>query len=306
MELGYYDIGKMIGRGGFGAVFLSRPAKSISKSRFAIKVYDIQEICKVKMQKQVLREIEVMRYLSQSTHPTTNGDSMPFILKLFDFFYTKSYIYLVMEFAKNGDLFSMLSKSGRFSEQKAATYIYQVASAVNYCHENDIIHRDIKPENILLGSYEEVKLADFGWSVHMPENQMCDTFCGTADYVAPEILQHKSSYREKCDIWSIGVLYYEMLSGYPPFELEDDEKSKKFENQSKLIREEKFKRIKLGSYIIPEYFNDQSKKIIFNILKVTSEVRIDLNDLISNEYVQSQLDMNLMPPGWKVVQSTNK
>lgn len=99
---------------------------------------------------------------------------------------------------------------------RAAKYTYQVADAVNYCHRNHVIHRDIKPENLLLTIEDNVKLADFGWSVHSPSLKR-NTLCGTTDYLPPEMVE-KKEYGKYVDHWCLGVLCYEFLVGTPPFE----------------------------------------------------------------------------------------
>lgn len=95
----------------------------------------------------------------------------------------------------------------------------KIGSALQYCHAKDIIHRDIKPENLLFGQNGQLKIADFGWSVHSPSSRRT-TLCGTLDYLAPEMLDNKT-YDEKVDLWCLGVLCYEFLVGHPPFEAQD-------------------------------------------------------------------------------------
>ena len=91
-----------------------------------------------------------------------------------------------------------------------------MADALSYCHSKKVIHRDIKPENLLLGIHGELKIADFGWSVHAPSSRRT-TICGTLDYLPPEMIEDKP-HDEKVDLWSLGVLCYELLIGKPPFE----------------------------------------------------------------------------------------
>ncbi|MEQ2171884.1 hypothetical protein GOODEAATRI_015154, partial [Goodea atripinnis] len=95
-------------------------------------------------------------------------------------------------------------------------YIMELADALHYCHTKNVIHRDIKPENLLLGGNGELKIADFGWSVHTPSSRR-STLCGTLDYLPPEMIEGKT-HDEKVDLWSLGVLCYEFLVGKPPFE----------------------------------------------------------------------------------------
>lgn len=96
-----------------------------------------------------------------------------------------------------------------------ATYISQLADALKYCHARNVIHRDIKPENLLIGSKNELKMADFGWSVHAPTSRR-DTLCGTLDYLPPEMVVGRQ-YDHRVDLWGVGVLCYECLVGNPPF-----------------------------------------------------------------------------------------
>lgn len=112
----------------------------------------------------------------------------PNILRLYTWFHDESKIYLALELASEGELYKHLQNApnGRFPENRAARYTYQVADALNYCHLSNVIHRDLKPENILLTCGDQLKLADFGWSAHTPSNQR-KTMCGTLDYLPPEM-----------------------------------------------------------------------------------------------------------------------
>ncbi|XP_008479253.2 aurora kinase C-like [Diaphorina citri] len=109
----------------------------------------------------------------------------------------------------------------RYTEKDAAKYIYQVADAIHYCHQKKVIHRDIKPENLLLTMHEDVKISDFGWSVHAPSLHR-KTMCGTLDYLPPEMVTSQH-YGKEVDNWCIGILAYEFLVGKPPFESKDQD-----------------------------------------------------------------------------------
>ncbi|KAK9508723.1 hypothetical protein O3M35_006214 [Rhynocoris fuscipes] len=200
-----FQIGAPLGRGRFGRVYLARD--KVSKYHIALKVLFKEELIKSSMQHQVLREIEIQTHLSHSN-----------ILRLLTYFHDQSKLYLVLEFAANGALFDALQSQPdkRFSQRKAAKYTYQVADALKYCHIHNVMHRDIKPENLLLDINDNIKLADFGWSVHAPSNKR-KTLCGTLDYLPPEMVQGKA-YSDKVDHWCLGVLCYELLVGAPPFE----------------------------------------------------------------------------------------
>lgn len=154
----------------------------------------------------LLQEIEILKELD---HPS--------IARVIDIFEDKKKFYFVQEYLSGGGLFDSLIQNVGFTENASATIIRQVLSAVAFLHSKKIAHRDIKPENILFESNDalNVKLLDFGNSRQMGENEAMHGVYGTAYYVAPEVLEGR--YDEKCDIWSIGVILYMLLSGNPPF-----------------------------------------------------------------------------------------
>jgi aurora kinase len=188
---------------GAGRVYLARERKS--KYIVAIKVLQKAQLLKNGVEHQLRREIEIQ---SQMRHKN--------ILRLFGYFHDEKRIYLILEFAPQGELYKKLQEKGRFSEATAARYIYEMSQALEYCHEKHVIHRDIKPENLLLGANGEIKISDFGWSVHAPSLRR-ETFCGTLDYLPPEMIEVRA-YDEKVDLWALGVLLYEFLIGEPPFD----------------------------------------------------------------------------------------
>jgi len=205
-SLNDFEIGRPLGKGKFGNVYLAREKKS--KYIVALKVLFKSQLVKNNVQHQLRREIEIQAHLRHEN-----------ILRLFGYFYDETRVYLILEFAPKGELYNTLRKSGHFTDEVAATYIAQMIDALDYCHSRKVIHRDIKPENILLGYSGELKIADFGWSVHAPSSRRA-TMCGTLDYLPPEMVQHLP-YNEKVDLWCLGVLTYEFLCGRPPFETED-------------------------------------------------------------------------------------
>jgi serine/threonine protein kinase len=121
---------------------------------------------------------------------------------------------LVMEFAKYGNLYHYIKKHSYLSEDKSFKFFIQVVNAIYFLHKNDLIHRDIKPENILLFD-DCVKLCDFGWCTRLDGGNR-GTFCGTAEYMSPEMV-NKEEYSKDIDIWSLGILLYEMIHGHSPF-----------------------------------------------------------------------------------------
>lgn len=173
-ELSNFDIGRPLGRGKFGNVYLAR--EKDTKFVVALKVLFKKQIQRDNVEHQVRREIEIQSHLR---HPN--------ILRLYGFFHDPARIYLILEYAPKGALYKELQSqpNKRFDEQRTAGYVLSLADALIYLHERDVIHRDIKPENLLLGHKGELKIADFGWSVHEP-NSARTTLCGTVDYLPPE------------------------------------------------------------------------------------------------------------------------
>lgn len=205
-HLGMFEIGRPLGKGKFGRVYLAK--ERTTGFICALKVLHKCELNK-SIKTQVQREIEIQ---SNLRHPN--------VLKLFGHFHDSKRIFLILEFAGKGELYKHLRRENRFPEWKAAQYIAQMASALRYLHGKHVIHRDIKPENILVGIHGEIKISDFGWSVHAPGNRR-QTLCGTLDYLPPEMIKPGTSqnwYGDKVDLWSLGVLTYEFLVGEAPFE----------------------------------------------------------------------------------------
>ena len=145
----------------------------------------------------------------------------PRVLRLYGYFHDEKRVYLVTELAPNGELFKLLQKEKRFDEPQVARWISQIADALAFLHRHHVVHRDIKPENILLDADNNAKVADFGWSTVTAHKR--STFCGTLDYLAPEMLGE--SYDHRVDIWSLGVLMFELLVGKAPFDAPETEQT---------------------------------------------------------------------------------
>ena len=149
------------------------------------------------------------------------------ILKIYEFYQDEKCFYLISEYCSEGDLFDKIQEIGVFNEYSAAYIIYQILSAIYYCHSTNIVHRDIKAESILIESIEKeiykdqeiefynIRLSEFSSSRSFNKMKKLTKKIGTPYYIAPEVL--KRNYNEKCDIWSIGVLAFILLCGKPPF-----------------------------------------------------------------------------------------
>ena len=166
-----------------------------------------------------------------------------------------------MDYYKGGELFDRLNEAGDFDEFIVARYIYQVSLAVDYLHKNNIIHRDIKPENIILTRNNEVKLCDFGWSVFSNYNYELTQKCGTLEYFSPEVvLGRKQDYR--VDLWSIGVLTFELLTGSSPF--------------FSATLEDTYIKILNLDITYPEYITESAKNFISRFLVIDPYRRMEL------------------------------
>eukprot|EP01100_Stratorugosa_tubuloviscum_P008637 TRINITY_DN359_c0_g1_i1.p1 TRINITY_DN359_c0_g1~~TRINITY_DN359_c0_g1_i1.p1 ORF type:complete len:346 (+),score=85.84 TRINITY_DN359_c0_g1_i1:35-1072(+) len=199
-----YSLGKEIGRGGFSVVIEGTNKETGEK--FAIKSIKktMAEGDDIKL---LRREIHIMKKVN---HPN--------ILKLFEVYEDDETFYLVMELVTGKELFDKIVERGQYSEKEAANIVRQIVSAVDYLHSNGIAHRDLKPENLLsaeVDGEEIIKIADFGFSKNFGEEKLT-TSCGSPGYVAPEVLTSET-YDKSVDMWSVGVIIYILLCGYPPF-----------------------------------------------------------------------------------------
>lgn len=152
------------------------------------------------------------------------GVEHPNILKIFEYFEDHKRYYLISESCLGGDLFEELLERKKFSEKDTAILVQTVLACINYCHKRKIVHRDIKLENMLLektmkDQFDQIKVIDFGTSATCAHDQRLEEKIGSPYYIAPEVLA--KSYTNKCDIWSIGVCAYLLISGEPPFNGKD-------------------------------------------------------------------------------------
>ncbi|KAI1324877.1 Pkinase-domain-containing protein [Xylariaceae sp. FL0255] len=258
-HLGMFEIGRPLGKGKFGRVYLAR--ERTSGFICALKVLHKSELQHGNVERQVRREIEIQ---SNLRHPN--------ILQLFGHFHDSKRVFLILEFAAKGELYKHLRRENRFPEWKASQYIAQMASALRYLHRKHIIHRDIKPENILMGIHGEIKISDFGWSVHAPNNRR-KTMCGTLDYLPPEMVKSGSSdnsYNEKIDLWSLGVLTYEFLVGEAPFE------------DTPVMTQ---RRIARADMTIPSFVSPEARDLIKKLLVLDPDKRLPLEQVQEHPWI---------------------
>ncbi|MEE6514154.1 hypothetical protein FKM82_022165 [Ascaphus truei] len=251
-----FDFGRPLGRGQFGIVYLVREKET--KFIMALKVLLKSELENQGLEHQLRREIEIQSHLR---HPN--------ILMFYNYFHDRTSIYLMLEFAPGGELYKKLQKQQKLDEVTTATYMEEISDALLYCHSQKVIHRDIKPENLLLGLNGELKIADFGWSVHSPSLRR-KTRCGTLDYLPPEMVDG-AVHDETVDLWCIGVLCYECLVGRPPFETDSFSGT--------------YKKIEKVDYTFPPSMPNGAKDLIGKLLQKTPSKRLALEEVLTHPWV---------------------
>ena len=258
-----------IGEGTFGEIYLSFHKKDNSK--YVIKL----------IQKEKLKKMECPLDLIYKEIYIQLKFNHPNITRLFSFHEDKENIYMILEYSNNGNLFSKIRFQKFLSEDEAFIYFIQVVNAINFLHENGYIHRDIKPENILLDRNNNVKLCDFGWCTKISENQKRKTFCGTIEYMSPEIISNEN-YDKCVDIWALGILLYEMLHGFSPF------KSKNIKLNYEQLKEEIFNNIENGSYVIykEKELSKECVSLIRKLLEKNDEERINVKEIFPQPWVR--------------------
>lgn len=252
-----FEIGKPLGRGKFGSVYLAREKRT--KYIVALKVLQKSQLLKAGVEHQLRREIEIQSHLRHKN-----------ILRMYGYFYDAKRIYLILEYSPGGELYKKLTSKGRFDEKRSATYISDLSKALAHCHKKHVIHRDIKPENLLIGATGDIKIADFGWSVHAPSSRR-NTLCGTLDYLPPEMVEGRD-HDERVDIWSLGVLLYEFLVGSPPFEAEGHAAT--------------YRRISRVDLKFPPGVAKDAQDLISNLLQKDPNRRMSLESVPKHPWIQ--------------------
>ncbi|KAF7345379.1 Kinase-like protein [Mycena venus] len=265
-----FDMGRPLGKGKFGRVYMVR-TKAAPKYILALKTLYKSELVKNKVEKQTRREIEIQQNLRHTN-----------VLRLYGFFHDEKRIFLMLEFAAQGELYKQLSKHGCFSERRSARYIDQMTDALIYLHGKHVIHRDIKPENLLLGMNGELKIGDFGWSVHAPGLRRM-TLCGTLDYLPPEMVEGKE-HNEKVDYWALGVLTYEFMIGAPPFE------DRRSVNNT-------YARIAKVDLKFPPTISSDAKDLISKLLVYDPKQRLPLKDVLRHPWIVKYRPKAAAPDG---------
>ena len=219
---------------------------------------------------QVNRELEIMYKLNH-----------PYIIKLYSHFEDDEDLCLIMEIASKGQLYSSIKRLKHLNQRTAAQYMREIISAVKYLHTRNppIIHRDIKPENILLDQDGRCKLADFGWSKFNDDIHNKDSICGTLEYLAPEVVTN-SDHNEEVDIWGLGILLFEMLTGRTPFHFTED-------------KNELFNSIKNLKIAWTDEFPKLARDLVSKILVINPKDRLSLDEILNHQWFK---DNTLLKP----------
>ena len=263
-KISHYEIGKVIGKGAYATVKICK--NKITQEKFAMKIYEKKILNDNIKKKCILREIEILKKLN---HPN--------IVKLYDTIISDKNILLIQELVNGISLRDFYNKEIRnqrnISEKKykILTIIFkQIFSAFDYIHKKNIFHRDIKLENILLTKNYEIKIIDFGFGLYNPRNYLQKFFCGTPNYMAPEIIMKKEYDCQKADMWSLGILLYKLFCADFPFKGKDEK--------------DLYRHIIKGKYKIKEYVPDLIKIIIDKILRPKPYQRINCDQILQSHW----------------------
>lgn len=265
-----YKIGRTLGEGAFSVVRMG--THKSDKSVWAVKIIN-QDTLSAADKETLITETAILKKLDHEN-----------IVKCREVFDTGHKMYIVMEFMSGGELFDRIVNKEHYTEKDSIVIITQIVLAVKHCHDNGVVHRDLKPENLLFQSPAEdakLKLADFGLAVALKPDEHGHAACGTPGYVAPEILAvklkgNKEGYGREVDMWSVGVIVYILLCGFPPFYHENN--SVLFE----LISKAQF------SYPSP-YWDDVSapaKDLINKLLVIDPSARLNADQALEHPFIK--------------------
>ncbi|XP_062464647.1 serine/threonine-protein kinase SIK2 [Pezoporus occidentalis] len=272
VRVGFYDIEGTLGKGNFAVVKLAR--HRITRSEVAIKIIDKSQLDAVNLEK-IYREVQIMKMLDH-----------PHIIKLYQVMETKSMLYLVTEFAKNGEIFDYLASHGRLSESEARRKFWQILSAVEYCHGRKIVHRDLKAENLLLDNNMNIKIADFGFGNFYKSGEPLTTWCGSPPYAAPEVFEGQQYEGPQLDIWSMGVVLYVLVCGALPFD----------GPTLPILRQ----RVLEGRFRIPYFMSEECEHLIRRMLVLDPSKRLTIAQIKEHKWMLIEVPAQrpiLYPPG---------
>lgn len=273
----HYTVKEKLGMGSFATV--KRLVRKSDKMNYAVK-----EIKKVNLSKDEMKTVmdEVVT-MGKIEHPNC--------VRLFEMYESKAKVYMVLELLTGGELFDRIVAKGNYSEKEASELLGTLLSAIKYLHSVNIVHRDLKPENLLYTSSAKdaaIKITDFGLAkARDSSKQDMATACGTPGYVAPEVLQGLE-YGPAVDLWSIGVILYILLCGFPPFYHE--------------ATKELYKQIKKGQYTFPDPYwkniSAEAKDVVTRLLTVDPKKRATPDEILNHKWLAGNASEKSLGEGY--------
>ncbi len=258
------NIPTMLGQGTFSTIYLYK--NKLTQKLFAVKHIYKNKILETIKTLSKFKEIEIHKKLIHDN-----------IIRLYSSRETKDYYDLLLEYAPKGNIFQLILQKQNFSEIECFSYFIQIVNAIYFLHENNIIHRDIKPENILLFEKNKIKLCDFGWSTYIDINNRT-SICGAFEYMSPEMINGQS-YNKSTDIWSLGILLYEMYFGFPPFIINPQSNDKTNEIFSNILN-------KKISFDCGKEIDKNMKNLILKMLEKKNKKRFCIKDILIHPWVK--------------------
>ncbi|ESO12845.1 hypothetical protein HELRODRAFT_132363, partial [Helobdella robusta] len=256
-RIGFYRLKEQIGSGNFSQVRLG--THLLTHNKVAVKILD-----KIRMEHKVRRLLSREISTMESLHH-------PNIIRFYEMIETLSKIFIIMEYASEGELYTRVSSDGKLPEDEAKMIFAQIISAVQHMHNKSIIHRDLKAENVFFANRVTVKVGDFGFSNYCEPKQLLSTFCGSPPYAAPELFNESSYYGMYVDIWALGVLLYFVVVGHLPFRADTIGILKKCINDCDME--------------IPEHVSGACQFLIRSILRLEPTDRLTLDEITRTEWM---------------------
>lgn len=269
----FYTLGEKLGSGSFATVY--RATKKTDKTQYAVKV----------IKKGNLKQDELA--VLQDEVDILNKIKHPNVVQLMEMYENKNKMFMVLELLEGGELFDSILAKGSYSEKEASEVTRSVVDAIKYLHGVGVVHRDLKPENLMyahkhhsVNEPHNVKITDFGLAKHLKSTGTnaggMTTACGTPGYVAPEVLNN-TAYGPQVDMWSIGVILYILLCGFPPFY-----------NQSTAAL---YRQIKRGEFDFPKPYwddiSDNAKNLVCGLLTVDAKKRLTPDQVLAHPWISS-------------------
>ena len=256
-----YTFEQVLGTGAFSAVYRATKVDESGETQtYAIKVVPKSNLVHEGDSERLQRELDTMAFLN---HPN--------IVQMHDFFTDTQNFYLVLDFCKGGDLSEFLVSQPALREQQVATVFRQIVSAIGFLHDHGVAHRDLKPQNILITTFPNVKVADFGLCGYIEDTKM-KTFCGSPCYTAPECISRVQYEGAPADVWSLGVILYEMVTGHHPWTVT---------NIPKMV-----KQITSARYVVPSTVTPACDELIKGMLKLKPSERLTCERILAHPWMK--------------------